>query len=125
MVGQSECTIKILDDMLCACVMEFGGSWDQFLPLAEFAYNNSYQSNIQMAQYEDLYGRRCRSPMGWIEQGEARLLGKDLVHDSLEKVKEIQDRLRTAQSRQNSYANRKVPDVSYMVGERVLLWVHL
>ena len=55
--GQSERTIQILEDMLRACVIDFGGSWDQFLPLAEFAYNNSYQSSIQMAPYEALYGR--------------------------------------------------------------------
>ena len=64
MDGQSEHTIQILEDMLRACVIDFGGSWDQFLPLAEFAYNNSYQSSIQMALYEALYGRRCRSPVG-------------------------------------------------------------
>ena len=81
--------------MLRACVIDFGGSWDQFLPLAEFAYNNSYQSSIQMALYEALYGRRCRSPVGWFELGEARLLGTDLVQDALDKVKIIQDRLRT------------------------------
>jgi len=62
--GQSERTIQILEDMLRACVIDFGGSWDQFLPLIEFAYNNSYQSSIQMAPYEALYERRCRSLVG-------------------------------------------------------------
>ena len=106
-----------------ACVIDFWCSWDQFLPLAKFAYNNSYQSSIQMASYEALYGRRCRSPVGWFEPGEARLLGTDLVQDALDKVKLIQERLRTAQSRQKSYADRKVRDVSFMVGEKVLLKV--
>ena len=46
--------------MLRACVVDFGGHWDQFLPLAEFAYNNSYHSSIEMAPVEGLYGRRCR-----------------------------------------------------------------
>lgn len=62
--GQSERTIQILEDMLRACVIDFGGQWDCFLPLAEFAYNNSYQSSIEMAPFEDLYGQRCRSPIG-------------------------------------------------------------
>lgn len=93
------------------------------MPLAEFAYNNSYQSSIQMAPYEALYGRRYRSPVGWFERCEPRLLGTDLVQDALEKVKVIQDRLRTAQSRQKSYAYQKVCDVSFMVGDRVLLRV--
>jgi len=121
--GQSEHTIQILKDMIRAFVIDFGDAWEQFLPLAEFSYNNSYQSSIQMAPYEALYGRQCRSPVGWFEPGEARLLGTDLVQDSLEKVKVIQDRLRTAQSRKKNYADRRVRDVAFMVGEQVLLWV--
>ena len=59
--GQSERTIQILEDMLRACVLDFRGSWEDHLPLVEFAYNNSYQSSIEMAPYEALYGRPCRS----------------------------------------------------------------
>ncbi|XP_070055825.1 uncharacterized protein [Nicotiana tomentosiformis] len=103
--------------------MDFGGSWDQFLPLVDFAYNIIYQSSIQMDPYEALYGTRCRSPVGWFKSGEVRLLGTDLVQDALDKVKIIQDRLRTAQFRQKSYADRIVGDVAFMIGERVLLWV--
>ncbi|XP_070008164.1 uncharacterized protein [Nicotiana sylvestris] len=109
--------------MLSTCVTDFGSSWDQFLPLAEFAYNNSYQSSIQMAPYEALYGRQCRSPVGWFEPGDARILGTYLVQDALDKVKVIQERLHTAQSRQKSYTDIKVRDMSYMVAEKVLLKV--
>ncbi|XP_070026526.1 uncharacterized protein [Nicotiana sylvestris] len=83
--GLSERTVQILEDMLRACVIYFGGKWDQFLPLAKFAYNNSYQSSIEMAPYEALYGRRCCSPIEWFESGEAKLLGTDLVQDALDK----------------------------------------
>ncbi|XP_070032437.1 uncharacterized protein [Nicotiana tomentosiformis] len=76
-----------------------------------------------MAPSEALYGSRCRSPVGWFEHGEARLLGTDLVQDALEKVKMIQDRLRTTQSRQKSYADWRVRYFAFMVGERVLLRV--
>ncbi|XP_070014674.1 uncharacterized protein [Nicotiana sylvestris] len=69
--------------------MDFGVAWDQFLTLAEFSYNNSYQSSIQMAPYEALYGRWCWSPVGWFKTGKATLLGTNLVQDSLEKVKGI------------------------------------
>ncbi|XP_070050632.1 uncharacterized protein [Nicotiana tomentosiformis] len=62
--GQSERTIQILEDILRARVIDFGGAWDQFLPLAEFAYINNYQSSIQMTPYEALYGRRCCSQLG-------------------------------------------------------------
>ena len=54
--GQSERLIQVLEDMLRGCVMEFTGSWDRYIQLIEFAYNNSYQSSIVMAPYEDLYG---------------------------------------------------------------------
>ncbi|XP_070007505.1 uncharacterized protein [Nicotiana sylvestris] len=100
--GQSERTVQILEDMLRAYVIDFGGQWDQFLTLAEFAYNNSYQSSIEMALFEALYGRRCHSPIGWFEPGEAKLYGTNLMKDALDKVKLIQERLRTAQSRQKS-----------------------
>ncbi|XP_070036833.1 uncharacterized protein [Nicotiana tomentosiformis] len=103
--------------------MDFGGSLDQCLPLAEFAYNNSYQSSIQMAPYEALYGRRCQFLVSWFEPGEARLLGTDLVQDALVKVKLIQYRLCKAQFRKKSYADWKVRDVAYMVGDKVFLRV--
>ncbi|KAA3460521.1 DNA/RNA polymerases superfamily protein [Gossypium australe] len=71
--GQPERVIQILEDMLRGCVIDFRGSWEEFLRLAEFAYNNSYQSSIQMAPYEALYGRRCRTPTctggGAVEKG--------------------------------------------------------
>ena len=69
---------QILEDMLRACVLDFGGNLADYLPLAEFAYNNSYQSSIGMAPYEALYEKPCRSPLCWIEVGERRLLGWDL-----------------------------------------------
>ena len=64
--------IQVFEDMLRVCVIEFGGHWDSFLPLAEFSYNNSYHSSIDMAPFEALYGRRCRSPIGWFDAFEVR-----------------------------------------------------
>ncbi|XP_070034812.1 uncharacterized protein [Nicotiana tomentosiformis] len=90
---------------------------------AKFSYNNSYQSSIQIAPYEALYERRCHSPIGWFEPGEARLLGTELVRDALDKVKLIQERLRTSQSMQKSYVDIKARDVEFMVGKKVLLRV--
>ncbi|KAA3481005.1 Gag protease polyprotein [Gossypium australe] len=57
--GQSKSVIQVLEDMLQCCVLEFVGSWEKYLPLIEFAYNNSYQSSIRMALYEALFGRKC------------------------------------------------------------------
>ncbi|KAH0736546.1 hypothetical protein KY285_012253 [Solanum tuberosum] len=91
--------------MLRACVIDFKGSWDDHLPLIEFTYNNSYHSSIQMGPYEALYGRTCRSLVGWFKVGEVALLRPDSVHDAMEKVQLIRDRLKTTQSRQKSYEN--------------------
>ena len=73
-------------------ILDFGGSWDDYLPLAQFAY-------IQMASYKALYGRRCRSPIGLSKVGEANVLGQDLVQEAMHKVQYIWQRLLTAQRR--------------------------
>ena len=65
MDGQLERTIQILEDILRACVLDLKGAWEEHLPLVEFAYNNSYQTSIQMAPYEALYARPCQSPVCW------------------------------------------------------------
>ena len=109
--------------MLRACVIEFGGHWDSFLPLAEFSYNNSYHSSIDMTPFEALYGRRCRSPIGWFDAFEVRPWGTDLLRDSIKKVKSIQEKLLAVQSRQKEYVDRKVRDLEFMEGEQVLLKV--
>ncbi|WMV14597.1 hypothetical protein MTR67_007982, partial [Solanum verrucosum] len=121
--GQSKHTIQVLEDMLQACVLEFGGLWDQFLHLAEFAYNNNYHSNNQMAPFEALYGRRYHSPVGWFESTEPRPQGTDLIQEALDQVKVIQDRLRTAQSRHQSYADRRRRPLRFSIGDRVFLHV--
>ena len=92
-------------DLSTAFHPQTDGQWDQFFPLAEFAYNNSYHSSIKMASFEDLYGRRCRSPIGWFDAFEVKPWGIDLLRESLDKVKLIQNRLLIAQSRQKSYAD--------------------
>ncbi|XP_070022667.1 uncharacterized protein [Nicotiana sylvestris] len=84
--GQAERTIHTLEDMLRACVIDFGGNWDDHLPLIEFACNNSYQASIGMAPFEALYGRMCRSPVGWFEPAEVSLIGPEFVCEALEKV---------------------------------------
>nr|GEZ94361.1 putative reverse transcriptase domain-containing protein [Tanacetum cinerariifolium] len=74
---QSERTIQTLEDMLRACVIDFGKGWVKHLPLCEFSYNNSYHAKIKAAPYEALYGRKCRSPVCWAEVGEAQLTGPE------------------------------------------------
>ena len=80
--GQSERLIQVLEDMLRVCVMEFTGSWDRYIPLMEFSYNNNYQSSIDMTPYEALYGRRCKTPICWIKLNEHKVIGPDIVKDT-------------------------------------------
>ena len=87
--------------------MDLKGSWDDHLPLVEFAYNNSYHSSIEMAPYEALYGRKCRSSLCWNEVGERELTGPENIKDTSEKVALIRRRLETVASRQKSYADQK------------------
>ena len=94
--------------MLCACVIEFGGHWDNFLPLVEFSYNNSYHSSIDMAPFETLYGRRCRSPIGWFDAFDVRPWGTDLLRESLDKVKCIQEKVLAAQNRRNNMQTERL-----------------
>lgn len=92
--GQTERTIQSLEDLLRACVLERGGAWDIYLPLIEFTYNNSYHSIIGMATFEALYGRRCSTPLCWYESGESVVLGPEIVQQTTEKVKMIQDKMK-------------------------------
>ena len=119
--GQAERTIQTLEDMLRACVIDFQGSWDEHLPLIEFAYNNSYHASIEMAPFEALYGRKCRSPVGWFEVCEIAFIRPDLVFEAMEKVRLIRERLKSAQSRQKSYSNNKRKDIEFKVND----WVYL
>jgi hypothetical protein len=103
--------------------MDFKGSWDLHLPLIQFAYNNNYHTSIGMSPFEALYGRKCRTPICWEEVGEHRVYGPDIIQDSIEKVQIIRERLKTAQSRQKSYADNRRRDIEYEIGDYVFLKV--
>ncbi|GJY19298.1 putative reverse transcriptase domain-containing protein [Tanacetum coccineum] len=91
--GKSERTIQTLEDMLRACVIDFGKGWERHLPLVEFSYNNSYHASIKAAPFEALYGRKYRSPVCWAEVGD------------------------------RSYANIRRKPLEFQVGDRVMLKV--
>ncbi|KAL0537135.1 hypothetical protein IC582_026105 [Cucumis melo] len=121
--GQTERLNQVLEDMLRACALEFPGSWDSHLHLMEFAYNNSYQATIDMAPFEALYDKCCRSPVCWGEVGEQRLMGPELVQSTNEAIQKIRSRMHTAQSRQKSYADVRRKDLEFEVGDKVFLKV--
>jgi len=112
-----------LEDMLRACVLDFGGNWERYLSLVEFAYNNSYQSTIGMPPFEALYGRKCRSPICWEEIGDRALFGADIVIDTTEKIRMIRKRMKAAQSRQKAYADRRRRPLEFAAGDKVFLKV--
>ena len=121
--GQSERTIQTLEDMLRACVVDFGNSWENHLPLVEFSYNNSYHTSIKAAPFEALYGRKCRSPICWAEVGDNQLTGPELVHETTEKIVQIRNRMAAARDRQKSYADKRRKPLEFQVGDKVLLKV--
>ncbi|KAD7117538.1 hypothetical protein E3N88_04806 [Mikania micrantha] len=121
--GQSERTIQTLEDMLRACIIDFGGSWDDHLPLVEFSYNNSYHASIGMPPYEALYGRRCRTPVCWGGVGQKEVGSKAAVLDLTEKLQLVKARMKAAQDRQKSYADKRRRPIEFEVGDQVLLKV--
>ncbi|GJX17176.1 putative reverse transcriptase domain-containing protein [Tanacetum coccineum] len=121
--GQSERTIQTLEDMLRACVIDFGKNWNQHLPLVEFSYNNSYHASIKAAPFEALYGRKCRSPICWSEVGDSQLTGPELVRETTKKIVQIKNRLLTARSCQKSYADVRRKPMEFSVGDMVMLKV--
>ncbi|GJU96137.1 putative reverse transcriptase domain-containing protein [Tanacetum coccineum] len=121
--GQIDRTIQTLEDILRACVIDFGNGWVKHLPLVEFSYNNSYHASIKAAPFEALYGRKCRSPVCWVEVGEVQLTGLDLVQETTEKVIQIKQRIQAARDRQKSYTDLKRKPMEFQVGDRVMIKV--
>nr|GEX32064.1 retrotransposon protein, putative, Ty3-gypsy subclass [Tanacetum cinerariifolium] len=121
--GQSEWTIQTLEDMLRACVIDFGKGWVKHFSLYEFLYNNSYHAGIKAAPYEELYGRKCRSPVSWAKVREAQLTGPKLIQETTEKIILIKQRIQAAQDRQKCYADLKRKPMEFEVRDRVMLKV--
>ncbi|XP_057790989.1 uncharacterized protein LOC131008107 [Salvia miltiorrhiza] len=121
--GQSERTIQTLEDMIRTVILDRGAQWEQILPLVEFAYNNSYQATINMAPYEALYGKKCRSPLYWDEVGERKVLGPEAVDEMITIIRQIRQRIKEAQDRQKTYADTRRTEIQFAVGDKVFLKV--
>ena len=76
-----------------------------------------------MAPYEALYGRKCRSPLCWLDTRETKFLGPELVQQTTEKIKEIKEKLKVAQDRQKSYADKRRKPLEFNEGDHVFLKV--
>ncbi|GKC88305.1 putative reverse transcriptase domain-containing protein [Tanacetum coccineum] len=120
---QSERTIQTLEDILRACVIDFGNDWVKHLALVEFSYINSYHTSIKAAPFEALYGRKCRLPVCWAEVGQVQLTGPEIVQETTEKVIQIKQRMQAACDQQKSYVDLKCKTMEFQVGDRVMLKV--
>jgi len=121
--GLTERVNRILEDLLRACILDFGGSWEQHFPLVEFTYNNSYQASIGMAPYEALYGRPCKSPNYWWESTDKLLLGPEMIWKTSDKIELVRKWMKATQDRQKSYADRRRRDIAFSIGDEVFVKV--
>ena len=92
------------------------------MPYAEFSYN-TYQSSLKMSPFEALYGRKCHTPLKWSEVGDRIIKGPDFIKKAEDKIAEIRENIKAAQSRQKSYADKRRRALSFEVGDHVYLKV--
>jgi transposase InsO family protein len=97
--GQIERVNQILEDMLRACALQYGKSWDKSLSYAKFSCNNSYPESMKMAPFETLYVHRCRTPLFWSEPRERKVFRPDILQEAEKQVRMIQENLRVTQYR--------------------------
>jgi transposase InsO family protein len=121
--GQTERVNQILEDMLRACALQYGRSWDKSLSYIEFSYNNSYQESLKMAPFEMLYGHRRRTLLFWSEIGERKVFGPDILQEAEKQVHMVRENLWIAQSRQKSYADHRRRELSFEIKDFVYLKV--
>ncbi|GJU78569.1 putative reverse transcriptase domain-containing protein [Tanacetum coccineum] len=85
--------------------------------------SSSYHTSIKAASFEELYGRKCQSPVCWAEVGDAQLTGPEIVHETTEKIIKIKKRIQAARDRQKSYVDRRRKPLEFQVGDKVMLKV--
>jgi hypothetical protein len=108
---------------LRACALQDKLGWDKRLPYAEFSYNNSYQASLKMSPFQAPYGRNCRTPLHWDPPGERQVFGPNILLEAEENIRMVREHLKTAQSRQRSYADTRRRELSFEVGDYVYLKV--
>jgi hypothetical protein len=121
--GQTERVNQVLKDMLRACVFTYGKNWEDSLAFAEFSYNNGYHTSLKKAPFEVLYERKCRTPLMWSEVEDRVIESPDFIKAAEEKIAEVRENLRIAQSRQKSYANKRRRELKFNVRDHVYLKV--
>ncbi|GKB62363.1 putative reverse transcriptase domain-containing protein [Tanacetum coccineum] len=105
--SQSECAIQTLEDILRPCAIDFGGNWDTHLPLVEFSYNYSCHTSMKCSPFEALYGRKCQTPIAWVKVGESKIIRPEIFQETIDKIVQIKERLKTVRDRQKNYADNR------------------
>ncbi|GJV94303.1 putative reverse transcriptase domain-containing protein [Tanacetum coccineum] len=103
--------------------LDFGKVWDRHLPLVEFSYNNSYHISIKAAQFEALYGCKCRSPICWAEVEDTQLIGPEIIHETTKKIVQIKSHIQASRDRQKSYADVRQKPLEFQVEDKIILKV--
>ncbi|GJZ25660.1 putative reverse transcriptase domain-containing protein [Tanacetum coccineum] len=114
---------QTLEDMLRTCAIDFGKRWKRHLPLVESSCINSYHASIKATPFEALYGQKCRSPIYWAKVGDVQLTGQEIIHETIEKIVQIQQRLQAIRDRQRNYTSIRRKPLEFQVGDRVMLKV--
>ncbi|GJY73069.1 putative reverse transcriptase domain-containing protein [Tanacetum coccineum] len=109
--------------MLRTCVIDFGKGRDSHPPLVEFSYNNNYHTSIKAAPFKALYGRKCRSPVYWIEVRDSQFTSPEIIHETTEKTIQIKSRIQATRDHQKSYADTRHKPLNFQVGDMVMLKV--
>jgi hypothetical protein len=121
--GHNKRVNQILEDMLRACALQYGRSWDKSLAYAEFSYNNNYQESLKTALFEMLYGQRCQTLLFWNETGERKVFGPGILEEAEKQVRMVRENIHVSQSRQKSNADHRWKELSFEVGDFVYLTV--
>ena len=114
---------QVLEDMLRMYVMDKPTKWEDYLHLVDFPYNNGQQASLGMSSYEALYGRRCRTLVTWDNPVNKIVLGLELLKEMEQEVVKIRQKLKAAQDRQKSYADKHRMNIEFSVGDHVYLRV--
>ena len=117
--GKTERLNQIVEDMLRMYVMKNPMKWDDYMHLANFVYNNGYQTSAKMSPFEALYGQKCRTLVTWDSPVDRLSLGPDFLNDLEKLVSKVQVNLKKAQDHHKSYADKRRKDKYYQIGDHV------